>query len=125
MLFRSSQYWGALNLVTLAPQTFKAFGEVQPNDAFYNQWASVVHQYSNGTVYGFSYDDAFAPVSIGVVKQGGASVARLDIVLLGLPGDPAVIPEVGPGSLLLVAAVGWLVRRRKGTGGRPDYGRAA
>lgn len=85
----SSQYWGTLNLITLANQTFNAFDQVQPSNTYYNQWAQVVHQYSGGKAYGFAYDDVFAPVSIGVDVYNNTPVARLDIEILSVPAFPA------------------------------------
>ena len=71
-----SSLWGGKGL------QFKGFSEVQPNNPFYNQWAEEIHKFSGGEVYGFSYDDVFAPVSIGVVQQDETDVARLDLELL-------------------------------------------
>lgn len=118
-----SQYWGSLNLVTTAEQIFKGFDEVQPDHPYYNSWAKVIHDYSEGRAYGFSYDDTFAHVGLGAVQDGGVPVARLDVVLLPLANLPTAgsvaVPEVGGGWLIALALVAAIprgvhfVRRRR------------
>jgi hypothetical protein len=109
----ASQFWGGTNLITNLPQVFQAFSEVQPEDLFFNQWAEVVHDFSDGQVYGFAYDDTFAPVSIGVVQQGSTPVARLDILLLPPLATAEAVPELGSVTLIAFAAVGGFMARRK------------
>lgn len=109
----ASQFWGGTNLITNLPQVFQAFSEVQPEDLFFNQWAEVVHDFSDGQVYGFAYDDTFAPVSINVVQQGDIPVARLDITLLPPVVTAEAVPELGSVTLVAFAAVGCVVMRKK------------
>lgn len=107
----ASQYWGSLNLITLDPQTFMAFDEVQKDNPFYNLWAAIVHEYSEGQAYGFSFDDTFAQVLIQTGLQDGQNVSRLDIQIL----EPFynVIPEPGHYSLGLAAILAIVLLRRR------------
>ncbi len=112
-----SQYWGSTNLITLAKQVFKGFDEVQTEEEFYNVWAALVHEYSDGSVYGSAFDDAFAAVQLGVEKEtvDGTTydVDRLDIEIL--PGlynvpEPATYAAI---MAVLTFGLAVIVRRRR------------
>lgn len=107
----ASAYWGTTNLLTgaIATNAPLYFADLQ-SDPFYNQWASVISEESNNSVYGFAYDDVFNNVQIAL----GAGVDRLDIVLL--PDIYTVVPEpqtyaLISGALLLIGT--FYIRRRK------------
>lgn len=109
----ASQYWGSTNLITNQNQILNAFAAVQPLHPYYNPWAAIVHEYSHGLAYGFSYDDVFSKVSIGVVQEGGVPVHRLDIVLFPQHTLTSAIPEANAALLLGAAAAGVLFLRRR------------
>lgn len=92
------------------------FDAAQPTDPFYNEWAQVVHEYSDS--YGTPYSDRLTTGGKVQVTLDPSKVdtVRITILPLGLQSPPTSVPE--PGSLVLVGlgAVGLCttcLRKRK------------
>ena len=82
----SGYNFGFINSATVDPHTSKAFGTeassvwfqnavtsvayegLQPNNPYYNQYANLIDQASQGTCYGFPYADAIPGVTLNTVQ---------------------------------------------------------
>jgi hypothetical protein len=75
------------------------FAGLQPDNPYYNQYAKVIFDDSDGTAYGFPYSDAVNPVALNTVQTpDGSAVTSWDITIL-----PDAAPEPSTWGCLVLA----------------------
>jgi hypothetical protein len=77
------------------------FSDIQPDNAYYNEWAALVYEYEHN-VYGYAYSDFLQDPLFQTAVYGGTNIQNVDSLTITILPESFVIPEPSTYVLLLL-----------------------